>query len=146
MDREKLIELIKREEGFRDRLYKCSAGKWTIGFGYNIEDRGLPKDICEELLRRDIEELSEWAAQQFPWWHRIGEARQMALLSMAYQLGRAKLLAFKKMLKAIGEADWERAYREALDSRWARQTPQRAERTAKMLLKGKEGYDDNYNG
>jgi lysozyme len=42
MDIEKLKEELERDEGRRDRPYKCPAGKWTVGVGWNLEARGLP--------------------------------------------------------------------------------------------------------
>jgi len=59
-----------------------------------------------------------------------------ALLNMAYQLGVSGLLNFSKMLTALQAGDREEAAREALDSLWAKQTPNRARRVA-LLLRGK---------
>jgi lysozyme len=42
MDIEKLKEELERDEGRRDRPYKCPAGKWTVGVGWNLEAMGLP--------------------------------------------------------------------------------------------------------
>ena len=44
MNREALIEELKRDEGVVFTLYKCSAGKNTIGVGRNLDDRGITED------------------------------------------------------------------------------------------------------
>ncbi len=30
----RLVELVKRSEGFRAKPYLCPAGYWTIGYGF----------------------------------------------------------------------------------------------------------------
>ena len=58
---------------------------------------------------------------------------------MAYQIGVNGLLKFKKMISAIEFGDWEEAERQALDSKWAKQTPARAHRHAKVIRTGDVG-------
>ena len=38
---EQLIEMLKRHEGVRSHVYKCSAGYESIGVGRNISKTGL---------------------------------------------------------------------------------------------------------
>jgi len=54
-----LEKSIKIGEGFDKNLYRDTSdrlgfegkkGKLTIGWGYNIDDKGLPLDICQMLL------------------------------------------------------------------------------------------------
>lgn len=52
MNREKLSEIMTIIEGFEREVYKCTAGKDTIGFGFNMEQSGA-RDIWELL---EIEE------------------------------------------------------------------------------------------
>jgi lysozyme len=44
------------------------------------------------------------------------------------------------MLKALKEKNYELAYVEALDSRWAKQTPRRARSVAMVLRTGDESW------
>ena len=37
----KLVEMIKRHEGVKSKVYLCSAGYETIGVGRNISESGL---------------------------------------------------------------------------------------------------------
>ena len=52
-----LINMLKRHEGVRDKVYICSAGYETIGVGRNISESGLglSDDEIEYLLKNDIE-------------------------------------------------------------------------------------------
>jgi lysozyme len=52
---------------------------------------------------------------------------------MCFQLGFGGLLKFQKMLTCLADGDRTGAAREALDSLWAKQTPARAQRVAKMI-------------
>ena len=36
-------EQLKQDEGWRLKPYRCTAGKLTIGYGRNIEDKGITK-------------------------------------------------------------------------------------------------------
>ena len=73
-----------------------------------------------------------------PWAAELCEARRGVLIEMAYQMGLAGLLGFKRFLAAAREGRWADAAREMLDSRWARQTPERAERLAEIMEEGSE--------
>ena len=37
-----MYDIIKEFEGFRSQAYKCSAGKWTIGYGSTLYEDGTP--------------------------------------------------------------------------------------------------------
>ena len=135
-----VADILKYQEGFSSKLYKCTAGKLTIGYGYNIEDKGLPEDICNTLLVREIVSVVHGLRENLDWYEELDDVRKKALISMAYQLGLSGLLGFKKMLKALKEKNYELAYVEALDSRWAKQTPKRAHSVAMVLRTGDEGW------
>jgi lysozyme len=135
-----VADILKYQEGFSPKLYKCTAGKWTIGYGYNIEDNGLPEDICRTLLVREIVNVVRGLRENLDWYEELDDARKKALISMAYQLGVRGLLGFKNMLKALKEKNYELAYVEALDSRWAKQTPRRARSVAMVLRTGDESW------
>ena len=68
---------------------------------------------------------------------RAGRRRQLALMSMAFNLGAPRLGGFRRMRAAIQSGDWHQAAREALDSRWASQVGTRAGEIADMLCSTK---------
>jgi lysozyme len=57
------LDIIKHYEGYSSSVYRCPAGRWTIGFGSTWDDKGKPvtkdqPDISEEygerLLLREL--------------------------------------------------------------------------------------------
>jgi lysozyme len=54
------LELLEKSEGLRLKAYKCSAGRWTIGYGHTGPDVGPNSTITEphaqELLNDDLGE------------------------------------------------------------------------------------------
>ena len=47
-----LINQIKKHEGFEPRVYKCSEGYDTIGYGFAVKDLELDEDIADLILTR----------------------------------------------------------------------------------------------
>lgn len=132
----RLIDTVKRHEGYRSKAYKCTAGKWTIGFGRNIEDVGITRDEAERLLIADLTKAKRAAAGLLTNWYALDGPRQEALINMTFNLGPAGVRKFKKMLAAIEAQDWPEAAAQALDSKWARQVKSRAQEIAAVLEHG----------
>jgi len=136
MNKEKLIEELKRDEGVELRPYKCSAGFLTLGVGRNIEERGITMDESDYLLANDITICEEEATRVFKWYDTLSDVRQRVILNMIFNLGLTKLLNFKKFLAAMEAEDWEEAGKQMLDSRWAKQVGNRADRLEQMIVNG----------
>ena len=136
MNREALKQQLIRHEGIVPHAYRCTAGFWTIGVGRLIDKErggGLSPDEIEYLLNNDIERVHYQLTKRIAFWDRLTSSQQQALCNMAFQLGVGGLLGFRKMLAALERGDKSTAEAEALDSRWARQTPNRAREVAAML-------------
>ncbi|WP_444939060.1 glycoside hydrolase family protein [Microbulbifer sp. JMSA002] len=135
-------ELIKLGEGKSLKLYKCTGDKWTIGFGWNIEDNGIPEETAEQLLDVGIERAEKDLFHIFGWIF-ISDlkenqyGRYCALLDMAYNLGFGRFKGFKKMIAAAKAHDWEEAAEQAKDSRWYHQVRDRSERDVHLLRTGR---------
>lgn len=146
------IELIARHEGFRSKPYRCPAGKLTIGFGRNLEDKGISREEARILLRNDVLDALRWAivvAQENQVdFHVLPFTVRLALVDMAFNLGPGGLRSFKRMWKALGRKDWDRAAYEALDSKWAKQVGRRASEVAELIRQAKSSEvmdkDDGY--
>lgn len=131
---------IQRDEGRKATVYQDHLGYWTIGDGILVDERRggglLPEEmdfITENRLRIYRTEL----VRDYPWFIRLNEPRQAALLNMRFQLGRTGLANFKKMLGALRDERWAEAEFQALDSKWAKEdTPARAKRVARQLATG----------
>ena len=128
---ERLKEDLIADEGLRLTPYQCPAGKTTIGVGRNLDDVGITEAEAMTLLDSDIARVTAQLAKALPWLQ--GDNVQRALGNMTFQMGLGGVLKFKKMLAALQVKDYTAARREALDSAWARQTPQRAKRVTDLI-------------
>ncbi len=129
-------ERIKQHEGFREKPYRCTAGKLTIGYGRNIENNGITEAEASFLLDNDLKRCEAECRQAFSWFDNLDDIRQGIIIEMDFNLGLKNFKGFRKMLAACEKQDYELAAREMLDSLWARQVGQRAE-TLADLMKGK---------
>lgn len=140
-----VVDQLKVDEGFRADPYKCTAGHLTIGYGTKLP---ITEGEAEMLLERRLADTRTalaqglWNARAMPsidsghallTFAAMPHAVQEALLNMAYQLGVAGLLGFKKMLVHLGERRWAQASEEMLASKWHGQTPARCERAAALM-------------
>ncbi len=124
---------LKRDEGLRLKPYLDSVGKVTIGYGRNIDDVGITEREAEAMLANDIARTLADLNRALPWWRKLPSRQQRGLQNMCFNLGLPRLLGFKKMLAALKSGDRKRAAEEALDSKWAGQVGERAERIAELF-------------
>ena len=121
-----LIDKIKEHEGFRSTVYQCSAGFDTLGFGFKVSDLELDLDIAEEILKRKLDNLIKRVHNRFSWVSKAPEPIQEVVYNMCYQMGVSGFSKFKKTIQYLADKNYDKASKEMLDSRWARQTPNRA--------------------
>ena len=136
MNRQKLIETLTSDEGLRLTVYKCTAGKNTIGIGRNLDDVGISMTEATTLLNNDIDKVQAALNDRLDWWTGLSENRQNVLANMAFQLGVNGLLKFKNTIAFIKAGAYDKAADGMLKSLWARQTPIRAKRLAKEMRVG----------
>jgi len=123
----KVFKDLVRFEGFRDKPYLCSAKKLTIGYGRNLEDNGISRQEAEMMMFFDVCRIMDELNKQVNFWVHQPVVVKVILIQMAYQMGVGGLLSFKKFLNALSKRNYEIAIVEMLDSKWAKQTPKRAE-------------------
>ena len=138
MDKQRLIEQLRLHEGVEHKPYVDTVGKTTIGVGRNLDDVGLTDDEIDYLLDNDIHtvmsELDVWWAG----WRELDEVRQRVLADMMFNMGRPTLNKFENFYAALVDGNYEQASVEMLDSRWAEQVGQRAQRLAGMMATGED--------
>ena len=143
-----ILELLEYEEGYRKDAYYCSEGYPTIGIGQKIGPKGAPLKYYNFTVSRDVSyawlgetvetikgQLSTSIETQLAY-HNCTPARKVIMESMCYQLGFDGLTGFRMMIKAMERMDWTEAANQALDSLWAKQTPERANRHADVIRMG----------
>jgi lysozyme len=130
---------LERDEGCVLHAYQDHLGYWTIGIGTLIDKRkggGITRAEALFLLKNRISKVEFDLVQSLPWISQIDRVRYYALVNMAFNLGVKGLLGFKNTLKAVKRGDWEEAAIGIMNSLYAAQVPERAERIAKQMLSG----------
>tara|TARA_B100001250_G_scaffold104529_1_gene88202 strand:+ start:7009 stop:7452 length:444 start_codon:yes stop_codon:yes gene_type:complete len=144
MNKEKLIEQLKYDEGVMHEIYNDHLGYPTFGVGHLVlkddEEHGRPvgtpvsSERVDECLKRDIEtcilECGTLYGNRFYEWP---DEVQQILANMMFNMGRPRLSKFIKMNAALEEGMWARAAVEGRDSKWYRQVRKRAERLMTRL-------------
>lgn len=124
------------DEGTRKKPYRDTVGKLTIGVGRNLDDVGLNADEIALMLENDIAEAERTARTLVPSFDDLSDARKAVVINMAFNLGMTKLAKFVNTLRAIDEGRFGAAADGMLNSLWARQVGDRAQRLAKQMRDG----------
>lgn len=139
-----LTRQLRGDEGVKAHAYQDHLGFWTIGVGRLVDQRkagsGLRPEEITFLLNNDIDDRIRELGRRLPWFLALDPARQGVLLNMSFQMGVDGLLAFKNTLRLIERGDYAQAADNMLLSKWAGQTPQRAQRMAEQMRTGKWQY------
>jgi lysozyme len=141
--RQELIRQLKADEGVVTHAYQDHLGYWTIGVGRLIDKRkggGLRPSEIDFLLQNDIDDRIEALTRRLPWFQDLDDARRGVLLNMSFQLGVDGLMGFKNTLKLVELGDYAAAAKNMLLSKWATQTPARANRMAAQMRTGQWVY------
>ena len=91
---------------------------------------------AERYLDEDIAEARKWCAYYIDGWDELDEVRRSVLIDMAFNLGIAGVMKFKRMLRHLAEGHYVLAAREMKDSLWAKQVPRRAKELIRMMQTG----------
>ena len=135
---ENLLDMLKRHEGVRSHVYRCSAGYETIGVGRNISKSGmgLSDDEVDYLLENDIARVIKELSSEYPWFNTLDDVRKDAMIDISFNLGATRLRGFKRALAAMEVADYKTAAKEFLDSKWSRDVKGRATELCYMIETG----------
>ena len=143
MNRERLYEEIKADEGEILEIYKDHLGYPTIGIGHLVteqdEEFGEPTgspitaERSRELFDRDIQVAIKDCERLYGQWHNWPEEVQLILVNMAFNLGGPRLGRFMNMKNMLSQGKWKEAAVEGRDSLWYRQVTNRAERLMTRL-------------
>ena len=128
-----IVEDIKKHEGFEPRIYECSEGYDTIGYGFAIKDLIIDKDVADLILMKKLHKLLERISIAFPWFKDVDDIAKGVVINMCYQMGLSGFSKFKKTIYYLETEQYEEASVECLDSLWAKQTPGRAKELSERL-------------
>ena len=130
-----LRERIRRHEGYVAKPYQDSRGIWTVGVGRNLEVAEFSQDEIDLMFENDLARATHGADILCP---HLGGVRREVLIEMVFQLGMGGVSKFKRFLAAAEAHQWDIAAKEMLASRWAVQTPSRAQELAHLFETGGE--------
>ena len=141
MNSERLLESVKKHEGYRNKVYLDTLGKRTVGVGHLcVEDCCMDgveyeEEFLMDILKKDLQEAIR-GAKELMEEHDcadIDERAEEIIIEMVFQLGRTGVKKFRNMWKALAEHNYIGASFEMLDSKWAKQTPNRAKDMADQM-------------
>ena len=145
---EAVIGRLKVQEGLRLRPYRDSKDFLTICYGTRLPltvaerahvgvDRdlrdGLTEPECEWLLRGRVRINADAFTGRWRPYELQPFDVQVVLIDAAYQLGPTGLLAFETMLFLLSVGDYDAAAADLLRTKWASDTPARADSAAAVF-------------
>ena len=141
MNIERLMESVKKHEGYRNKVYLDTLGKRTVGVGHLCvedfweDDKEYEESFLMEILQKDLQEAIRGAKELMDehGCADIDERAEEIIIEMVFQLGRTGVKKFRNMWKALSEHNYVGASYEMLDSKWAKQTPNRAKDMAEQM-------------
>ena len=141
MNLERLMESVKKHEGYRNKVYLDTLGKRTVGVGHLCvedfweDDKEYEERFLMDILAEDLQNAIKGARELKEEYDctDIDEIAQEIIVEMVFQLGKTGVSKFKNMWKALAEKNYIGASYEMLDSRWAKQTPNRAKAMADLM-------------
>ena len=135
MNMDRLLESVKKHEGYRNKVYLDTLGKRTVGVGHLCveefweDDKEYEEKFLMDILEADLQNAIKGAKDLMAENGCIDmdEIAEEIIIEMIFQLGKTGVSKFKNMWKALSGLDYSTAASEMLDSRWAKQTPNRAQ-------------------
>lgn len=130
------IAQVALHEGFRDRPYRDTVGKLTIGYGWNIDDTPMEREAAEVQLTKKLEKCEVECNRSIDFFGNLTQARREVLVEMCFNLGLEGLLGFKNTLNLMGLSRHEEAASQMLLSKWATQVGKRAKDLSEKYRRG----------
>lgn len=135
-----LEQMLMQQEGtgpMRDGKffpYQDTEGIWTIGYGHNLEAKGIPSDIAMMLFKGDVADAIDAVRFNFSCYDTLSRPRQLVLVNMGFQFGKAGLAKWVRFIGAVHLGHYDDAADHLLDSKVAReQAPRRYKTLARMM-------------
>jgi len=124
------------DEGLRLKPYRDSVGMLTIGYGRNLDDRGISEATARQMLDEDLDLHAAELETAYPWVLDLDPVRYRVLVNMAFNMGLRVLSQFKTTLGHVRRGEYDDAATAMLYSTWAAQVKGRARRLAQEMRTG----------
>ena len=141
MNMDRLLESVKKHEGYRNKVYLDTLGKRTVGVGHLCvedfweDDKEYEEKFLMTILEHDLSSAIKGANDLMAenGCMDMNEKAHEIIIEMVFQLGKTGVSKFRNMWKALSALDYSTAAEQMLDSRWAKQTPNRAKRMSELM-------------
>ena len=135
MNMDRLLASVKKHEGYRNKVYLDTLGKRTVGVGHLCvedfweDDKEYEEKFLMAILEHDLQTAIKGAKDLMSenGCMDMDEIAEEIIIEMIFQLGKTGVSKFKNMWKHLSALEYSDAASEMLDSRWAKQTPNRAQ-------------------
>ena len=140
MDMQRLLKSVRDHEGYRNKVYLDTLGERTVGVGHLCvedfweDDKEYDEEFLMEILEKDLENAISGAEELLKGYNLPSLANEI-VVEMVFQLGKTGVSKFHNFLSALRDdpPQWLTASEEMLDSRWAKQTPNRAKKMSELM-------------
>ena len=136
---EEVKQRVKEHEGFRDTVYSDSLGFATIGYGHLVlptdnfvEGVAYPKEELEVVFDNDFQ-IALTSAEELLEEIEVPETIKGVIVEMCFQLGKPRVMKFKRMWEGLEAGDYNKSADEMIDSNWHKQTTARCESLAELV-------------
>ena len=136
---------IEADEGCKYETYRCSEGYPTAGIGHLLTEwdeeysepigTAVSEEQVQKWFEKDVQTAINDCKDIFNDFDSLPEDIQHVLINMAFQLGGPRLSKFKRMIAAVEVEDYREMSLEMEDSRWFKQTPNRAQRLIDRVVR-----------
>ena len=144
MNKSKIYEQLKIDEGVIYEIYLDHLGYKTLGVGHLVKESELEwdlevgttitKDLVFSYFNIDLDnamrDCGSLFVDDFRYWP---DEVQEILVNMMFNLGYRGLSKFVNFRAALTSENWCKAAKEGRDSKWYRQVTNRAERLMSRL-------------
>lgn len=154
-----IFGMLRIDEGLKLEMYKDTEGYWTIGIGQlltknpskdvamNELDKLMGRVCAGKITMREAEELFNASVAKArrgilgnatlkPVYDSLDEVRRCALVNMVFQMGEAGTAGFTNSMKLLKAKQWDQAAVNLAQSRWYKQTTNRAKRVIETFRTG----------
>ena len=146
-DLAQLVSDLQTDEGWVGYLYDDANGEKigpgttvkgnpTAAWGFALNVAPLTQQEALPILNSRTAAVVSNLISALPWIAALSEPRQRALCNCAYNLGVAGLETFTTFLGMVQSGDFEGAADDLLQTKWASQVGERAQRIAALIRNG----------
>jgi lysozyme len=143
------MDMTRKFEGYRDKPYKDTKGKTTIGYGFNIDDPVMAERLKEsgykggtltqQIANKAFENAytnARFDAVQYlgaDAFNSLDPERQAIVTDMTYNMGLNKISKFENLRDALQAGDYNKAAKEMINSNWYKQVGNRSKQLVAMM-------------